>query len=67
MIDPMKVFTESSGKTTFALTIIARAQKGEGVAAFIDAEHALDLVYARKLGVNLDERSDVIVVDSGSK
>jgi len=46
---------ESSGKTTLALTVVAHAQKGEGVAAFIDAEHALDPVYARKLGVNLDE------------
>jgi recombination protein RecA len=46
---------ESSGKTTLALTIVAHAQKEEGVAAFIDAEHALDPVYARKLGVNLDE------------
>jgi len=46
---------ESSGKTTLALTVVAHAQAGEGVAAFIDAEHALDPVYARKLGVNLDE------------
>jgi len=46
---------ESSGKTTLALTIVAHAQKEDGVAAFIDAEHALDPVYARKLGVNLDE------------
>jgi len=46
---------ESSGKTTLALTVVAQAQKEGGVAAFIDAEHALDLVYARKLGVKTDE------------
>lgn len=46
---------ESSGKTTVALHAIAEAQKAGGVAAFIDAEHALDPVYAKKLGVNLDE------------
>ena len=46
---------ESSGKTTVALHIIAEAQKKGGIAAFIDAEHALDPVYARKLGVNVDE------------
>jgi recombination protein RecA len=46
---------ESSGKTTLALHVIAEAQKGGGTAAFIDAEHALDPVYARKLGVNIDE------------
>ena len=46
---------ESSGKTTVALHVIAEAQKLGGVAAFIDAEHALDPVYARKLGVKLDE------------
>ena len=46
---------ESSGKTTVALHAIAEAQKMGGVAAFIDAEHALDPVYAKKLGVNLDE------------
>jgi len=45
---------ESSGKTTVALHIIAEAQKAGGEAAFIDAEHALDPVYARKLGVNID-------------
>jgi len=45
---------ESSGKTTLALHTIAEAQKGGGVCAFVDAEHALDPVYARKLGVNLD-------------
>ena len=46
---------ESSGKTTLALNIIAQCQKGGGVAAFIDAEHALDPSWARKLGVNVDE------------
>ena len=46
---------ESSGKTTLALHSVAEAQKKGGVCAFIDAEHALDPVYARKLGVNLDE------------
>ncbi len=46
---------ESSGKTTFALHAIAEVQKGGGRAAFIDAEHALDPVYAQNLGVNLDE------------
>lgn len=45
---------ESSGKTTVALHIIAEAQKNGGVAAFIDAEHALDPSYARKLGVDID-------------
>jgi recombination protein RecA len=45
---------ESSGKTTVALHIIAEAQKAGGEAAFIDAEHALDPVYAKKLGVNID-------------
>ena len=46
---------ESSGKTTVALHAVAQAQKLGGVAAFVDAEHALDPVYAKKLGVNLDE------------
>jgi recombination protein RecA len=46
---------ESSGKTTMTLHVIAEAQKKGGVCAFIDAEHALDAVYARKLGVNLDD------------
>jgi len=46
---------ESSGKTTVALHAIAEVQKTGGTAAFIDAEHALDPVYARKLGVNIDE------------
>jgi recombination protein RecA len=46
---------ESSGKTTLALHVIAEAQHLGGIAAFIDAEHALDPIYARKLGVNIDE------------
>ena len=46
---------ESSGKTTLALHVIAEAQKQGGEAAFIDAEHALDPVYAKKLGVNIDD------------
>jgi recombination protein RecA len=46
---------ESSGKTTLTLTLIAQAQKRNGLAAFIDVEHALDPQYARKLGVNPDE------------
>ena len=46
---------ESSGKTTLALNIIAQAQKEGGIAAFIDAEHALDPVYAKALGVNIDD------------
>ena len=46
---------ESSGKTTLALHVIAEAQKLGGEAAFIDAEHALDPVYAKKLGVNIDD------------
>lgn len=46
---------ESSGKTTVALHIVAEAQRLGGVAAFIDAEHALDPLYARKLGVNINE------------
>jgi recombination protein RecA len=45
---------ESSGKTTLALHAVAEAQKNGGVAAFVDAEHALDPVYARKLGVDID-------------
>jgi recombination protein RecA len=45
---------ESSGKTTLALQIIAEAQKKGGMAAFVDAEHALDAAYAKKLGVDLD-------------
>ena len=46
---------ESSGKTTLALHVIAEAQKSGGTCAFVDAEHALDPVYARKLGCNVDE------------
>ncbi len=46
---------ESSGKTTLTLTVIARAQKAGGLAAFIDVEHALDPAYAAKLGVNIDD------------
>ena len=45
---------ESSGKTTVALHIIAEAQKKGGIAAFIDAEHALDPIYAKNLGVDID-------------
>ncbi len=54
---------ESSGKTTLALHVVANAQKAGGTAAFIDAEHALDPGYARKIGVNLD---DLIVAQPGS-
>ncbi len=46
---------ESSGKTTIALTVIAQAQKKGGVVAFVDAEHALDVNYARRLGVNTED------------
>jgi len=46
---------ESSGKTTVALHIVAQAQKAGGIAAFVDAEHALDPLYAQKLGVNIEE------------
>src|ERR1700720_1146137 len=46
---------ESSGKTTLALHCLAEAQKKGGICAFIDAEHALDPIYARKLGVNVDD------------
>ncbi|GBE03839.1 recombinase A [bacterium BMS3Abin09] len=46
---------ESSGKTTLALSAVAQAQKAGGAAAFIDAEHALDISYAQKLGVNVDD------------
>lgn len=46
---------ESGGKTTLALHIVAQAQKAGGVAAYVDAEHALDAEYARKLGVNIDD------------
>lgn len=54
---------ESSGKTTLALHVVANAQRGGGTAAFIDAEHALDPSYARKIGVDLDE---LIVSQPGS-
>src|SRR5262245_13048864 len=46
---------EASGKTTVALSTIAQAQKAGGVAAFIDAEHALDPSWAKRIGVNLEE------------
>ncbi len=46
---------EAGGKTTLALHIVAEAQKQNGLAAFIDAEHALDVIYARKIGVNTDD------------
>lgn len=46
---------ESGGKTTLALHIVAEAQKANGLAAFIDAEHALDIIYAQKIGVNTDD------------
>ena len=46
---------ESSGKTTLALHVVAEAQKAGGIAAFVDAEHALDVTYARKLGVKTDD------------
>ena len=46
---------ESSGKTTLALHVVAEAQKKGGIAAFVDAEHALDVTYARKLGVRTDD------------
>jgi len=46
---------EASGKTTLALHVVANAQKSGGIAAFIDAEHALDPIYARNLGVNIEE------------
>src|ERR1700689_1724993 len=46
---------ESSGKTTLTLQVVAQIQRGGGTAAFVDAEHALDPIYARKLGVNLND------------
>ena len=46
---------ESSGKTTLALHIVAEAQRQDGIAAFIDAEHALDIMYAKQLGVHVDD------------
>ena len=54
---------ESSGKTTLALHVVANAQKAGGVAAFIDAEHALDPAYAKKIGVSLD---DLVVAQPNS-
>ena len=54
---------ESSGKTTVALHVVAEAQKAGGIAAFVDAEHALDPQYAKKIGVNLD---DLIVAQPNS-
>ena len=52
----MEIFgPEGSGKTTLALHIVANAQKAGGIGAYIDAEHALDTTYARKLGVNVDD------------
>ena len=52
---------ESSGKTTLALHVIAEAQKAGGTAAFVDAEHALDPVYAKKLGVDIEELIDLVL------
>lgn len=46
---------ESSGKTTVALHMVAEVQKQGGIAGFIDAEHALDPIYAKNIGVNIDE------------
>src|ERR1700756_4368074 len=46
---------ESSGKTTLALHVVAEAQRKGGIVAYVDAEHALDPIYARKLGVDVDE------------
>ena len=46
---------ESSGKTTVALHVVAEVQKKGGIAAFVDAEHALDPLYAQKIGVNINE------------
>ena len=51
---------ESSGKTTLALQVVAEAQKAGGICAFVDAEHALDPVYAKKLGVNAATESITI-------
>jgi len=58
---------EASGKTTLALHIVAEAQAKDGIAAFIDAEHALDLSYAKRLGVNVDSllvSQHALVIDS---
>ena len=46
---------ESSGKTTIAMHVIAEAQKKGGICAFVDAEHAIDVSYARQLGVNVED------------
>ena len=46
---------ESSGKTTLALQVVAEAQKAGGICAFVDAEHAMDPIYAKKLGVDTEE------------
>ena len=54
---------EASGKTTLALHLVANAQRGGGLAAYIDAEHAMDPAYARRIGVNLD---DLLVSQPGS-
>jgi len=54
---------ESSGKTTLALHVIANAQKAGGLAAFVDAEHAMDPAYAKRIGVNMD---DLLVSQPGS-
>ena len=54
---------ESSGKTTLALQVVAEAQKTGGICAFVDAEHALDPVYAKKLGVKTEE---LLIIKSGS-
>jgi len=54
----MEIFgPEASGKTTLALHIVAEAQKKGGICAYIDAEHAMDPVYAGKLGVKIEEES----------
>src|SRR6266404_2983759 len=55
---------ESSGKTTLALQVIAQAQRHGGICAFIDAEHALDVTYGRKLGVSTEEL--LIIEKSGA-
>ena len=55
MVASSRSSPESSGKTTLALHVVAEAQKRGGICGFVDAEHALDPVYARKLGVNVDD------------
>ena len=57
---------ESSGKTTVALHMVAEVQKQGGIAGFIDAEHALDPIYAKNIGVNIDELY-ISQPDSGTK